>query len=353
MPVHFHRRRRVWPRVVLAIIIFLMIPTLILAGIITFQKIRPTLTAFKAPALTVNDYKESAFRVVIAADGTARLRKSVSWQDKNAGKIELLIDVPSEFENNPKEKRPVLFLVSGLRKGQRNIESFPGLGNNVLIGFEYPMPNKIKFENAFGLEETPRFYSEIMQTPGQIAAALQWITEQSWAEQERITVVAASLGSFITPAALHLWNSLEEAQRHQKNYALVIGYGGADLSLLFSSIFAREGLGGVVGDVAAYSAAGLLDPLEPAYHLPHMQAQKTLILSGKTDGVIPEQSVILLEKLAAQPKDIRRLKGGHVGDEENANRIATQAMFEWLAQEALINPVPETVNGFYEQKASQ
>lgn len=339
MPVHFRRRRTSFGRkLVRFFLILLLLPVLLAGAWLIWQSVRDPLAAMPVADLHRQRMENhDDFRVALAADDTARIRKTVDWTDDHNLPVRILIDAPVDLETDPERRRPVILLVSGLRKGRDNVESFPGTGDNIVIGFEYPLPRRITTENSLGLEETPRFYDQILSTPGQIADVLAWIEQQPWTDTERVSVVAASLGAFITPAALHLAG--ENASGVTPD-GLAIGFGGADLSLLFKAVMEFEGLGSPISDGLGLLAGAALQPLEPALHLPALENMKILALSGEGDPVISAESVVLMESLLPPGRIVERLPVGHVGDEDDATRLALLRVFQWMEREKLINPLP-------------
>lgn len=333
------RLRRVFLALLLVLLLVLLPPALFLA----WQGLRDPLAALPRPPVGVEIAamveRESLWPEPSAADAAAspppvRRHRWLSLSTPAApdfGPLRLRLDLPADWQEG--ERLPVLVLVSGLRKGRDNIEQFPPLGRNAVVGYSYPFPHRLSLEDSLGLEATPRLYDQVMQSPGQVAVMLAWIRQQSWADPERITLLAASLGSIVSPAA---WRLAEE--RGARPGACVIGYGGADLPLLMRTGF-RKGIKSAALRIPMAEALGLLlAPLEPKTHLPRMGGGPFLILAGDTDGMIPEASIDLLRDLTPEPKRFQRLPGGHVGDEAEATRRALAATKEWLLDQGLINP---------------
>jgi hypothetical protein len=112
------------------------------------------------------------------------------------GDIGVAVSLPDPL---PQGKMPILMVLGGLDTGEHNIRNIVDAGNNIIAGYDWPMPVKPPNGPAF-LLQAPEFYSQAMIAPAQIATAIHWLTMQSFADQNRISILGYSMGAL---AALH------------------------------------------------------------------------------------------------------------------------------------------------------
>jgi hypothetical protein len=113
------------------------------------------------------------------------------------GRIGLAISLPDPL---PKRPLPVVMVLGGLATGERNIRHIPGGGDNAIVGYDWPIPTRMPPGWDF-VREAPDLYDRALRVPGQIAAALDWLAGQGWADPERTSLLSFSLGALVAPAA--------------------------------------------------------------------------------------------------------------------------------------------------------
>jgi predicted esterase len=76
----------------------------------------------------------------------------------------------------------------------------------------------------------PNLYHRVMTIPGQVASALRWLIEQSWADAERHSLLGFSQGALAVPAVQDL-----AAPDGIRIGWIIIAYGGAPLGALLAA----------------------------------------------------------------------------------------------------------------------
>ncbi len=258
-----------------------------------------------------------------------RLIQQYTIEDSALGRIGLVVSLPDPLPDRP---LPILVVLGGLGTGLRNISYVPAVGDNVVVGYDWPIPRK----PPGGIDlfwQAPELYDRVYRVPGQIAAAVEWVAGQPWAERERISLLGFSLGAVAAPAAQRLLEL-----RGLRVGWTVLAYGGADIGNLLEHHpkvrpdWARP----VIGRLAER----LLRPLDPAEHLPHLSG-RFLVIGGTDDGLIPKHSAQLMQDLVPEPKTVFLLDGQHmgVGKAQTALlRQIVQVTEDWLVDQEAINP---------------
>ncbi len=262
-------------------------------------------------------------------DGRQALR--VVLHEATLGDIVLSIDLPHPLPARP---LPVVFVLGGLQTGQASIEHLGPPGENVLVGYDWPIPRTLPQRELEWLRATPELRRRVLVIPGQVTAALRWLQAQPWADRERVSLLGFSLGAIAAPAIQHL--AMDEGVRIGWT---VLGYGGAGLGSIISEHPAtrRHWWGGGL----ARSAEILLQPIEPAHHLPKLQG-RFLLIAGREDRLISERAAARLRELTPEPKEVIWLEGDHpgVGSRQKALLDEIVAVSRaWLVSQGAVNPL--------------
>lgn len=257
-----------------------------------------------------------------------RLVRQYTMRDAELGAIAFVVSLPEPL---PDRALPIVVVLGGLETGLNSIRHLPPAGNNVVVGFDWPIPDELP-EGVDFLLQGPALYRQMLTAPGQIAAAVGWVAAQSWARRDRISILAFSLGALAAPAAQRLL----EAQGVPVGWT-VLAYGGADIgNLLRHHPSVRPDW---LRPLLGWSAGWLFRPLDPAAHLPHLSG-RFLLIAGTDDGLVPEESARLLQELAPEPKAIVRLGGGHIGvgkDQAALRERILKATEAWLTEQGAVN----------------
>ncbi len=129
-----------------------------------------------------------------------RLIQQYTIEDSALGRIGLVVSLPDPLPDRP---LPILVVLGGLGTGLKNIRYVPSAGDNVVVGYDWPIPRKL----PGGIDlfwQAPALYGRVFRVPGQIATMVEWVARQPWADRERITLLGFSLGAVAAPAAQRL-----------------------------------------------------------------------------------------------------------------------------------------------------
>ncbi len=258
-----------------------------------------------------------------------RLVRHYVLRSTSLGPIGLTVSLPDPPPEGP---LPVLFVVGGLNSGAKNLRHIPPPGANALVGYDWPLPRRLP-KGLDLLRDTPDLYLRVLAVPGQIAAALGWLSEQPWAEAGRISLLGFSLGALVAPAA----QRLAQAGGRPIGWT-VLAYGGTDMGRILAEHPKAELA--PAKSLLAPVANLLLRPIEPAEHLPRLSG-RFLLIGGTDDQLVPRSSAERMRALTPEPKTVVLLEGEHVGTgagqkarlQEIVRRTGT-----WLIEQGAVNP---------------
>ncbi len=114
-----------------------------------------------------------------------RVVHHVLLEDASLGSISLSLSLPSPLPERP---LPVVFVLGGLQTGQASIAHVREPGDNILVGYDWPIPRKLP-SGAELVGKIPDLRRRALSVPGQIAAAMGWVAAQPWADGERISLL--------------------------------------------------------------------------------------------------------------------------------------------------------------------
>jgi hypothetical protein len=258
--------------------------------------------------------------------GETRLRSFVQLGTKELGTIGLVVDRPIPFRGR---KLPVIVVLGGLGTGERNIDWIRDIGENVIVGYDWPVPTAIP--NGLDLlAGAPDLYRRAMVIPGQIETAMAWVAGQDWADPDRVSLLGFSLGALATPAAQRLGPAAPGWT--------VLAYGGTPLGALIAAnphLKPRW-----IAPVLDLLVDLVLRPLEPGIHLPHLRG-RFLVLEGTSDEFVPAAAASRFRDLTPQPKRVVAFEGGHMGVGSDQRRLLERIIAEsrmWLIAEGAANP---------------
>lgn len=258
----------------------------------------------------------------------ARTLLHQSLEAPAVGRIHLTISLPHPLPEGP---LPIVVVLGGLGGGEENIRPVRAPGNNALVGYDWPTGTRLP--RGIGLFlSAPEFLDQVLGMPGQVAAGIDWVASQPWADGARISVLGYSLGALAAPAVQRL-----TAEDGNPVGWTVLAYGGSGLGELMAHHprlrpdWARPMIGWLTGL--------LLRPIEPAEHLPHLKG-RFLVISGKDDSFVPARSSSRLQALTPQPKTVVVLEGGHMGMGPGQERLLADIIRvsrDWLTGAGAIN----------------
>ena len=259
-----------------------------------------------------------------------RIIQQYTIDDSGLGIINIAVSFPNPMPSHP---LPVLFILGGLETGFDSVQHVSDIGDNILVGYNWPINSKLP-KGISILTESPSIYKGIYKSPGQIAKALEWVSNQSWAEKEKISLLGFSIGAIASPAVQHIIEN-----RGLTNIGwTVLAYGGTNIGQLVNSNpnikpkWAKPLFGWII--------QLLFNPIDPKEHLEYISGN-FLLINGKDDEFIPKESSSLMQKLTPSPKNIILLDGKHMGVGEKQKELLSIIIKEtrmWLKQNDAINP---------------
>ena len=259
-----------------------------------------------------------------------RIIQQYAINDSGLGIINIAVSFPNPMPSHP---LPVLFILGGLETGFDSVQHVSDIGDNILVGYNWPINSKLP-KGISILTEFPSIYKGIYKSPGQISKAIEWVSSQSWAEKEKISLLGFSIGAIASPAVQHIIEN-----RGLTNIGwTVFAYGGTNIGQLVNSnpnIKPRW-----TKPLFGWIIQLLFNPIDPKEHLEYISGN-FLLINGKDDEFIPKESSSLMQKLTPSPKNIILLDGKHMGVGEKQKELLSIIIKEtrmWLKQNGAINP---------------
>ncbi|MCB0343083.1 MAG: prolyl oligopeptidase family serine peptidase [Pseudobdellovibrionaceae bacterium] len=255
-----------------------------------------------------------------------RIVQKYTLYPENLGAVNLAISFPQSYLADQDQRYPVLILLGGMQTGHEIIDLIHTPGNNVIVGFEYPI----------ALPDTPKQAQSSLRraltTPINISMLINWVYEQTWVDRRRINVMGVSFGAFMLPMSLRFSQLTGVYPR-----TAVLAYGGADLRH-----FAETSLNNDWSQKDRDSFVDILsiitDVYDPRTHLPQVRDTHFLVVNGTQDDVIPTASINELNEIVPNPKDVLEIPGPHIGtDRPEIVQALVTTVYEWLVSQGAIN----------------
>ena len=239
-------------------------------------------------------------------------------EQAGVGTIRLMAKGPRGFSTRRDKKLRSLFVASGLFAGRETVKLVNSLEDMVIVGYEYPY-------NAEQMARRPALAYEFMkQTPAQIAASLQWLSERTWQNPYEIYTIGVSLGGLFLPSALHIAQTINVPVKGS-----IFAYTGAELKSVLTQGL-REHLPPEAVPLSITAVNALTVFHDPALHLPYLRGQFLTIRSDR-DQVFPAESSIRIEKLLPEPKRVEVVSGAHINTDQTELIVKTQDLIlNWL-----------------------
>lgn len=263
----------------------------------------------------------------VAHRAGGRLMEHVTLGDARLGPIGLAISLPDPLPERP---LPVVMVLGGLGTGEHNIRAITEGGDNAIIGYDWPLPDR--FPATINPARLLALRRQVLEIPGQVAVALRWIAAQPWSDRDRVTLVGFSLGAIAAPAIQRV-----AAREDLRIDWTVLAFGGAPLGALVEAD--QRIRPAWIRPVLAFAAALVLRPVDPAVHLPHL-AGRFLTLDAAQDQIVGAGPSRRLEQLTPAPKQAIHLQGDHVGtgpDRAAQLAAAMAATCGWLVANGAVN----------------
>ena len=201
---------------------------------------------------------------------------------------------------------PVLLVLGGHRTGSDAVDLFGNVGRRVVIGIDYPYdgPEKVR-----GIRQTlttiPPARQAFLDTVPAVSLVIDWVSQQPWADQDRIILIGASLGVPFAATA---------AARDRRVAGVMLVHGAADNRLWLEAQLARR----IDATWLHYPLSVVLHWLAygPAHdtssHIGEIAPRPVVIIGAREDERTPAGQTELLYALAGAPKRLRWTAGNHI-----------------------------------------
>ena len=90
------------------------------------------------------------------------------------GPVGLTVSLPAPLPVRPLR---ILVVLGGANTGRKNLRQVPTAGANILVGYDWPLPRKLPKGQDLA-RALPSPYPQLLEVPGQVAAAIGWIAGQ-------------------------------------------------------------------------------------------------------------------------------------------------------------------------------
>lgn len=253
--------------------------------------------------------------------------QTLTIPDEIGGKVRFTLQLP----RSPASGRlPVLILLAGIKTNEQTLTKISGQGDNALIAYHYDY-DQSTWKSLSRFRQGLIAYRMTSEVPDQIAALVDWVKSQAWADPDRVNIAGGSLGAISLPMILRELQKRDIALR-----TVTMAYGGAGrLTLGYLSLRHRSRLLAAVTGVLSWL---FLRRLEPAIHLPHLKGE-FLIISSPDDNLVPRRCAKLFEDLTPEPKTIIHMQGAHVNTREQKLLADVVGIArKWLAERGALNP---------------
>ena len=242
------------------------------------------------------------------------------------GPIEALVSRPDTV---PEEGLPVVVILGGLEIGIENFRQIPDPGENIYVIYKYPYTPEYWYEGS-AVVELPEIRSSMLKVPSQALTLYEWVIEQPWAEEGRVSFAGYSFGAMFLPAVFHLGQS----QGIPLNPA-VMAYAGVDISdLLYTNM---DTFSSPWRDLLAWLGETAIYGVEPERHMPHVK-NEFLLINGTKDHQVSTYSWKKLHELTPEPKTIIILEEGHMHPKKpELTKKLVKISKAWFRERGLIN----------------
>jgi hypothetical protein len=281
--------------------------------------------------------RDAAANLVVSEERPERWRGRillhVVLEGPAVGSTRFVVSLPDPL---PRERLPVAVVLGGLRGGSDSIREISEVagdpGPNAFVGYDWPLPKRVP-EGLELARRVPELRRLVLSVPGQVDALLAWATRQPWADPERVSLLAFSLGAFVGPAA----QRLVEARGARVGWT-ILAYGGSPIGDVIAGhpkvrpAWLRPALGA--------GADLLLRPVEPSVHLPHLHG-RFLVMGAGSDRLIAREPARRMEDLAPEPRTVIRVEGDHMGVGPEKTKLLAKVVAlarGWLVEQGAIEP---------------
>jgi len=238
-------------------------------------------------------------------------------------KVRCLLRRPADV----REPLPAVLLAAGYETGRRAAKipeiPFP----IIMISCDYPYHGPAKLSKFDLLKRIFQIRTAVLDTPGSLLVATQYLTQRPEVDRERILAVGASIGALAITAV---------ASGEPRVRAVALLYGGGDIGTLIATNYSPGPW--PVSRAIAEAAAILLAPIEPTKYVGLIAPRPLLMVNGPHDLYIPRSSIEALYRAARDPKEIQWVPLGHLEAfyEEDALKRMAELTIQWFARLGII-----------------
>jgi hypothetical protein len=312
-------------KIIIGLLAFISIILIIISAWAAIQHLRDPLDFIDQPISEMYVVQDSVFHVDFLPQ--QREYHALTLTNEDIGEVNCVISYP---ENIPVEGLPVVIILGGLEIGHYTLGYIPNPGRNIIIIYQYPYHPEYWYAGT-AINEIPAIRKSVLSVPAQVLALRKWAVDQQWSDDNRLTILGYSFGALFIPAIYHLSDLYHTKINHG-----VIAYGGVDIYHMLHTNMSKfsEPWRSIISWLAFTAIRGI----EPAFYMPHLEAE-FLLINGTMDHQIPEECWRELHRLAPDPKTIMILEEGHMHQRkiELTKRLVRLSQ-EWLIQKNAVNP---------------
>ena len=207
---------------------------------------------------------------------------------------------------NSQSPLPVLLILGGHRTGSDAVDLLGSSTGRAIVALDYPYDGPERVRGLIAtLSILPDIRQAFLDTPPSVSLALDWLSQQPWADRERISLVGASLGVPFAATA---------AARDERVSVLMLVHGAADNRLWLEANLARRidhaWLQPTLATILHWVAYGpVFDTRE---RVAAVAPRPVLIVGARDDERTPAGQTEELFEAAGEPKKLRWTEGQHV-----------------------------------------
>jgi hypothetical protein len=248
----------------------------------------------------------------------------VRVQDSNGLTITCLVRSPKDKSR----RHPGLLVMNGFDTGKDVISIFRSTEEAVLISFDWPYAGKRKFKGAdIGLF-LPRIRHAIIRSVSVVLTVIDYLASREDVDAEKIFVVGASFGA---PFAVNA------AAVDPRIKAVILLYGGGDIAKLVESSSTKQVKTAWGRKLLGWFVAALLAPVEPLKYVEYIAPRPLLMINGRHDQSIFEESAELLFEQAHEPKEMIWLETQHAKPKMTDLTYQLEEMMKnWLLKKGML-----------------
>ena len=211
----------------------------------------------------------------------------------------------------PESPLPVLVVLGGHRTGSDAVDLFGDVGERAVVAMDYPYEGAEKVRGLFEILKTiPLARKAFIDTPPAVSLVLDYLEQSTWANQDEIVIVGASLG---VPFAALI------AARDQRIDGAMLVHGAADNEAWLETQVARRNdvrfLHRPLAKVIHWLAYG--PTFDTSANVALISPRPVIIVGATDDERTRAGQTEALFAAAGEPKILRWTEGQHVQPNRN------------------------------------